>query len=114
MKLRTTPLSLPEAVTDALETLDLVYDSIRKAQKRISASHQVAQHDNERRVASAIFPIMERLQIARGSTTFARMRLREIARNIGARERRRNRTRVGRKRSRKDSQPLSRVAEIGD
>lgn len=71
---------MPEAVTEALETLDLMYDGIREAQKRISASPQVAQHENEPRVAKAIFPIMARLQVARGNTTFARMRLREIAR----------------------------------
>jgi hypothetical protein len=89
------PASLPplqEAVTDALEGVNLLHEAIRDAQKRLSVSHEIAQHENESRVAKAIFPIMAQLQAARGSSTFARMRLRGIARNIGAREKRRSRT----------------------
>ena len=99
MKRPPDPTQLPEAVTEALNAVDLVYDAIREAQKRVAVSQRAAQDEKESRVAKAIAPIMGRLQAARGSTTFARMRLREIERNIGARERRRNTWRASKDKS---------------
>jgi hypothetical protein len=83
------PPPLPEAITSALQAVSLAQAAVRDAQGQVSATYKSALRERETRVAAAIFPILERLQTARGVATFARMRLQGLARNINAREERR-------------------------
>lgn len=83
------PQPLPEAITSAVQAVSILHAAVRDAQGLVSASYKSALHERETRVAAALFPIMERLQAARGIATFARMRLQGLVRNVNAREGRR-------------------------
>ena len=89
------PPPLEETLTKALQAVSAVHEAMRDAQKHVSASYQSALLAKETRIATAIHPIAERLQAARGLTTFARMRLRGLLANVTAREYRRKSRREG-------------------
>ena len=97
MKRSTQPAPLQEAVSNALQAVSVARAAVLDAQNQVAASYKSALHEKETRVAAAIFPVVERLQAARGVTTFCRMRLGEIAKNIDAREGRRTTWRTRRK-----------------
>ena len=87
------PPPLEEALTDALHAVSAVHDAVRESQKQVSTSFQSALLGKETRIAAALHPIAERLQAVRGLTNFARIRLRGLLFNVGARESRRRKRR---------------------
>jgi hypothetical protein len=85
------PPPLEESLATALQAVGIVHEAVREAQEQVSVSYRSAVQAKETRIAAALHPIAERLQAARGQTTFARMRLRGLLSNVKARESRRQR-----------------------